>query len=133
MYDGHVYPNYLSGTGYMMSLDVVHILYKAALKTPIFHLEDVYITGICAKKAKIRPKNNSLFTYQRLNSDLCLLMKLFTAHRFTPNDIKRTFYGLKDGNLTRDCNALKNRFNVNHWIMNNILKVNRSYRKSKCE
>lgn len=40
------YPNYLSGTGYVMSRDVVNKLYKAALKTPIIHLEDVYITGI---------------------------------------------------------------------------------------
>lgn len=46
MYSGRVYPNYLSGTGYVMSADVVTRLYKAALKTPLLHLEDVYITGI---------------------------------------------------------------------------------------
>lgn len=28
-----------------MSTDVAHRLYKAALKTPLFHLEDVYLTG----------------------------------------------------------------------------------------
>ena len=74
MYSGRVYPNYLSGTGYVMSVDVAEKLYKAALQTPIFHLEDVYITGICAKKARVRPHNNSLFTYQKLNYDLCLFM-----------------------------------------------------------
>lgn len=45
MYPGRIYPNYLSGTGYLMSTDVVPKLYNAALETPIFHLEDVYITG----------------------------------------------------------------------------------------
>lgn len=45
MYTGRVYPNYLSGTAYLMSIDVVSKLYSAALRTPIFHLEDVYITG----------------------------------------------------------------------------------------
>lgn len=45
MFAEKVYPNYLSGTGYVMSIDVVPKLYKAALNVPIFHLEDVYITG----------------------------------------------------------------------------------------
>lgn len=45
MYSQKTYPNYLSGTGYVMSVDVVPRLYRAARKTPIFHLEDVYITG----------------------------------------------------------------------------------------
>lgn len=44
------YPNYLSGTGYLMSQDVVAKLFKTTLHTPIVHLEDVYITG--NKKAK---------------------------------------------------------------------------------
>lgn len=46
MYSEKIYPNYLSGTGYVMSIDVVPKLYQAALRVPIFHLEDVYITGI---------------------------------------------------------------------------------------
>lgn len=45
MYKERVYPNYLSGTGYMMSLDVAEKLFNTALMTPIFHLEDVYVTG----------------------------------------------------------------------------------------
>lgn len=47
MYRDRIYPNYLSGTGYVMSIDVVPKLYEAALITPIFHLEDIYITGLC--------------------------------------------------------------------------------------
>lgn len=45
MYSGKVYPNYLSGTGYVMSMDVAAKLYNASLTTPVFHLEDVYLTG----------------------------------------------------------------------------------------
>jgi len=45
MYDGKVYPNYLSGTGYLMDRSAALKLYHAALSTPFFHLEDVYITG----------------------------------------------------------------------------------------
>lgn len=46
MYPGRVYPNYLSGTAYVMTPDTVAKLYQAALKIPLFHLEDVYITGM---------------------------------------------------------------------------------------
>lgn len=45
MYDKKTYPNYLSGTGYVMSWDVAMKLYNASLITPLFHLEDVYLTG----------------------------------------------------------------------------------------
>lgn len=45
MYSGNIYPAYLSGTGYIMSMDVVEKLYKTSLSTPLFHLEDVYLTG----------------------------------------------------------------------------------------
>lgn len=45
MYDGNIYPNYLSGTGYVMSADVAVKLYNVSLTTPLFHLEDVYLTG----------------------------------------------------------------------------------------
>lgn len=47
MYSGNTYPAYLSGTGYVMSMDVVEKLYKTSLVTPLFHLEDVYLTGKC--------------------------------------------------------------------------------------
>lgn len=45
MYNEETYPNYLSGTGYVMLMDVALRLYKISLKTPLFHLEDVYLTG----------------------------------------------------------------------------------------
>lgn len=52
MFSEKVYPNYLSGTGYVMSIDVVPKLYEAALRVQIFHLEDVYITGNLVLKFK---------------------------------------------------------------------------------
>lgn len=45
MYKGDTYPNYLSGTAYIMSIDVAPVLYKTAVETPLLHLEDVFITG----------------------------------------------------------------------------------------
>ena len=46
MYPGDVYPEYVSGTGYLMSYYTASILFKTSLSVPVFHMEDVYITGI---------------------------------------------------------------------------------------
>lgn len=50
MFQGHVYPDYVSGTGYLMSYSAAMILFKVSLTVPAFHLEDVYITGILPSK-----------------------------------------------------------------------------------
>ena len=43
------YPDYLSGTGYLMTRAVAQQLYSSALETKFFHHEDVYVTGILAR------------------------------------------------------------------------------------
>ena len=42
------------GTAYLMDRNTASKLYKASLDTPIFHLEDIYITGILSSKVNIR-------------------------------------------------------------------------------
>ena len=50
MFQDHIYPDYVSGTGYVMSYSAAKILFQMALAVPAFHLEDVYITGILPSK-----------------------------------------------------------------------------------
>lgn len=95
MYSGTIYPNYLSGTGYVMSMDVAHRLYNASLATPIFHLEDVYLTGICAEAAHIRPINHPLFSYTSYR-DPCELRGMITRHQLTAVDMRRAYELLTD-------------------------------------
>lgn len=45
MYDGEFYPNYLSGSGYVFTMDTARKLYNSSMDVPLFHLEDVYLTG----------------------------------------------------------------------------------------
>lgn len=45
MYHYETYPDYLSGVGYLMSVDNVPLLYKNALTSSYIHFEDVFITG----------------------------------------------------------------------------------------
>lgn len=89
IYHKTYYPNYLSGTAYLMSRDVARKLYSAALSTPIIHLEDVYITGICASKAGIRPRNHPAFSYQHLG--IGCDSEMITNHRLTPQQLHQVW------------------------------------------
>lgn len=77
------YPTYLSGSGYVMSFNVAVQLYKVALSTPMIHLEDVYITGFCAKIAGIKPIHHEGFGKSMkslLDTNKCLLFETITLH-----------------------------------------------------
>lgn len=106
MYSEKTYPNYLSGTAYVMSLDVAARLYKESLRTPILHLEDVYITGVCAKRAKLRPINHPGFSYVPRKSEPCELKRVITAHRVSPGNMYTNWNKFNDLNIT--CNATIN-------------------------
>ena len=80
MYNGDFYPTFLSGSSYLMSEAVVRRLYKASLITPIFHLEDVYITGFVADKIDLNRTHNPLFFYLS-NEDQCSLRGMISQHR----------------------------------------------------
>ncbi|XP_021928730.1 beta-1,3-galactosyltransferase 1-like isoform X2 [Zootermopsis nevadensis] len=103
MYQGTVYPNYLSGTGYVMSRDVVLRLYQAALKTPLFHLEDVYLTGLCAHAARIRPRHHPSFTYSKRKLDPCLYKDktVVTSHRVNGSEMRKVWSLMNNPQL--DC------------------------------
>lgn len=90
MYDKETYPNYLSGTGYVMSTDIALRLYNVSLTTPLFHLEDVYLTGICAEAASIHPQNHPLFNFSRYKY-LCEIRGTITTHQMTSTEMKRAY------------------------------------------
>lgn len=100
MFSEKIYPNYLSGTGYVMSLDVASKLYHAALETPLLHLEDVYITGLCARNAKLRPINHAGFSYVPRKLDYCVLKSAITAHKVNSAVMYSIWNKLKETNVT---------------------------------
>lgn len=79
MYPDGSYPNYLSGSAYLMSSDVIMKLYKAAIRTSIIYLEDVYVTGLCANLAHIPRIHNTLFNYAKSQTS-CALKGMITQH-----------------------------------------------------
>ncbi|XP_043506030.1 beta-1,3-galactosyltransferase 1-like isoform X1 [Polistes fuscatus] len=102
MYPEKVYPNYLSGTGYVMSIDAAFKLYQAALSTPLLHLEDVYITGLCAKHAKINPTNHPGFSYAPRKLEPCILKNSITTHKINASTMYTIWNKLNNTNIS--CN-----------------------------
>ncbi|KAF2897403.1 hypothetical protein ILUMI_08772, partial [Ignelater luminosus] len=107
MYEAKMYPNYLSGTGYVMSTDVAETLFQTALHTPLLHLEDVYLTGICAKTAGIRAINNENFNLDKINFDSCMYQTLISIHYNTPLELRDLYFRIHRLNLKEICKIQK--------------------------
>ena len=112
---GSVYPNFLSGTAYVMSNTTAEILYRTALITPAFHLEDVYLTGILPSTynilqnkmyldnllppnffpskemlihdKEIHPKNDGRFNLDKIEMDPCRYANLISSHELNPDEL----------------------------------------------
>lgn len=100
MYTKDYYPTYLSGSGYLMSMDVVPKLYEAALNTSLVYLEDVYVTGMCAEKANIPRHHHPLFNYGRYKH-ACTLKGMITLHKLKNDDLYASYNFVR--NVTYHC------------------------------
>ena len=98
MYNGEFYPNYLSGTAYLMSEAAVRKLYEASLSTPLFHLEDVYVTGFVADKIELHCAHHPLFFFLS-NKDHCSLRGMISQHKLTPMAIESAYNFITDSTI----------------------------------
>lgn len=99
MYVDKVYPPYLSGTGYVMSIDVVRKLFEASFKVPVFHLEDVYITGLVSRVIRLKPRGDPGFSFSTRKVDACAFKNAYTSHRVNASDMRRLYDLLQSTNL----------------------------------
>ena len=84
---GRAYPPFLSGTAYLMSRHTVVALHRAARRHRTFLLEDVFVTGILAKEAGLKPQDHPGFSYRRRGLDLCSLRKTISNHGVTAKEM----------------------------------------------
>ena len=82
-YSGKYFPPYCSGGGYVLSSDIVPLMYEEALKTAFIPIDDAY-QGILAKKVGVVPQYNGGFKNWGEKSDTCSLKNenLMTIHGF---------------------------------------------------
>lgn len=96
VYSDKVYPMYLCGASYVMSSDVAEKLYQCAYSTPIFYIEDIYVTGMCAKKVNVTPQHSSEFYCFHSEKYICLHKHRSIVHYFSPNQIRTSYEILKE-------------------------------------
>lgn len=89
---GSFFPPYCGGFAYVMSQDAIAALYDAAIHTPLFFIEDVYITGFCRYKAKIEivdHSNISLKPYLTVAQAPCSFAEgRITSQELFPDEMK---------------------------------------------
>ncbi|XP_050359216.1 uncharacterized protein LOC126779282 [Nymphalis io] len=135
MYGGRVYPRYLSGTGYALSAGAARALYAAALRTSYFHLEDIYITGMCAVRAKPRivPRDEPGFSYSAVGNNACVAHSHLTAHRVQPAHMRLVARGLSDERHVDRCERMRlTQMKVRHSGMYVVYKYLRLLVTNEC-
>ena len=63
IYGDDVFPNAVSGSGYVLTADLVNCIYEGGLRTRFLNLEDVFITGLAARKCDVTLKNSQWFRF----------------------------------------------------------------------
>lgn len=96
MYNEMFYPPFHSGYLYIISQQLTKNLLIEALRTPIFHLEDVYITGILAAKAKLHRTRHHLFSIKKFKN-LCGLKGILVEDDRDPEEFDKAVNFLVNG------------------------------------
>ena len=77
------YPPYASGTGYLLSRDVLQKMVHKAPEVQYFPMEDAY-TGVLASKLGIPIKDTSRFVLNNVNWSVCNYLYLMVIHQVSP-------------------------------------------------
>lgn len=97
-YKNDYYPDYIAGTAYLISGDIISNLYRATRNVPYFIFEDVYITGLCRKHIGAVALENKGFNCGYRNRGPCgnNFRYQITGHHYTPREIQRMWLELQD-------------------------------------
>lgn len=100
-YRHHQFPPMCSGTGYIMSRDVVQLILRKSLNVPFFHLEDVYIS-LCIQKTDVTSVKLAGFSNLRTKFEDCDLYKnnVITSHYMNPEVLYDYWEKLKSCNIS---------------------------------
>ncbi|CAG9854127.1 unnamed protein product [Phyllotreta striolata] len=120
MYNGTYFPNFLSGTGYVMSMDVTRKLYNSAMTIPFIHLEDVYFTGLCAQRSGITPNTLFEFSTGYVDDNSCDINHLITMHYVTPEKMRNVYQRIQQPEFLGKCSQYKSVFEPIAWIRSTL-------------
>jgi len=89
LFAADVYPTYVSGAAYVISGDAVGLLLSAAAGSPVFWIEDVYVTGMLARAAGLQLIVNGKLDGYRAMPDDCAVRNHIAIHRVSVDEMYR--------------------------------------------
>ncbi|XP_061169253.1 beta-1,3-galactosyltransferase 1-like [Saccostrea echinata] len=97
-YKEDYYPDYIAGTAYLMSGDILQNLFRATQKVPYFIFEDVYITGLCRQYIGATANKYAGFSCGYRDQGPCgkNFRYKITGHHYGPSEIERMWLELQD-------------------------------------
>ncbi|XP_072544572.1 beta-1,3-galactosyltransferase 2-like [Salminus brasiliensis] len=123
LYASERYPTFCSGTGYVFSGDMAHMIYGASLKIRRLHLEDVYV-GLCLAKLGVEPvppPNEFLFNHWRVSYSSCKYSHLITSHQFLPTELMKYWHHLQSNKHNACINTPKEKDKVRRLRQRKLL------------
>jgi hypothetical protein len=96
VYPDKTYPLYVSGAAYVISGDLIPDLYAATQVTPVFWIEDVYVTALCAQKTNATLISNPKFFNRRTLRYPCAWKNVLTVHKILPQELIEGWGELKN-------------------------------------
>ncbi|KAK2150596.1 hypothetical protein LSH36_399g05001 [Paralvinella palmiformis] len=95
------YPDYVSGSAYVISGDLIGPLYEATQMTPSFWLEDVFVTGMCGSRVNATLIHNSRFkSFVSFSRHSYSLSKFTVLHRVGPEQLVKLWQRHNNNNTT---------------------------------
>eukprot|EP00061_Rhincodon_typus_P004442 g22589.t1 len=88
VYPADTYPDYCSGTSYVLSASAAHKVYQAALSLPLLPIEDVFV-GLSAQRAGVPPTHSS-----RMSGSLhfhfrpCCYQAIIASHHIDAQELR---------------------------------------------
>lgn len=98
-YSESLYPDYLTGGAYILGSDAVSELYNNSLKIPFIRIEDVFVTGLCARYSDLKPESHNNFLHIKLNNNPCLFRTLFSVHSISVTEMYKVWSQVFDPNF----------------------------------
>ena len=87
IYSGRYYPDYCPGAGYVLSMDVINMIFKHVSSVPMLYIDDVFI-GILVDKVGVTPQHSSRFSGEaKALQNSCSYNYFITSHGYKPNEL----------------------------------------------
>ncbi|XP_043198205.1 beta-1,3-galactosyltransferase 1-like [Amphibalanus amphitrite] len=105
MYARPRFPMYVSGTGYVLGYRIAERIYRQVLSTPLYHLEDVFLTGMVASRLGVLPTDHAGFSYVKRKLDPCEFLRVVSAHKVSPDELREVWRQMALPDVQERCRA----------------------------